>query len=364
MTHSFHTSHRVFTLSLTLGTCLLGLTSLASALVPIGLEFQVNSASLGNQDQPSVARAHNGQSLVIWKSQNGKSHAVMGQRFDAVGHPIGRESTLYNVQGSTLNHPAGAMNAAGTVMVVWEGQGLGTHGLEILGQRYDAANNPLGRSIQVNTGVENIQRHPAVAMNEDGSAIVLWESEMAEENDTDIFGQRYDASGMPSGREFQVNTTREGNQTKPTLVIDHQNHVLAVWQGHGPGGEGTGLYGQRYDAIGNPIGDEFSVNSAQTPARLAPAMAMNNDGHVAVLWATDKPETTQLRLVSQYYDLGGNPTVVPELTEFPWQISYGQIVRELAWGSDTPVLTVWPSFDEDTKWNIKGQWTVSNQSHH
>ncbi len=362
MTHSFHTSHRIFTLGFTLGTCLLGLTSLASALVPVGGEFQVNSSSLGNQDQSSIARAHNGQSLVIWKSQNGKSNAIMGQRFDAASNPIGRQSTLHNVQGSRLNHPAGAMNADGTVMVVWEGQGHATYGVEILGQRYDAANNPLGRSMQVNTGAENAQRNPAVAMNEDGSAIVLWESEMTEENDTDIFGQRYDASGKPSGREFQVNTTTVGSQTKPAIVIDHQNHILAVWQGNGSDGEGTGLYGQRFDAIGNPIGEEFSVNSAQTPVRLDPAMAMNDDGHVAVMWATDNPETTQLRLVSQYYDLGGNPTVVPELTEFPWQISYGQIVRELAWDSDMPVLTVWSSFNEATKWNIKGKWTLSNHS--
>ncbi len=364
MTHPFHTSHRVNTMGLTLGTWLFGLTGLASAFMTTGPEFQVNSSSLGNQNQPSIARNQNGQAMVMWKSQHGNSSAIMGQRYDVAGNSIGGESALYQGQDRRLNHPVGVMHGDGTMMVVWEGQGEGGHGAEIFAQRYDAANNPLGPSMQVNTIAENVQRHPVIAMHEDGSTIVLWESEVGGENATDIVGQRFNTSGRPLGGEFQVNTTRAGNQTKPTLVIDHQNHVLAVWQGNDSRGKGTGLYGQRYDAMGNPLGDEFLVNSARTLARLAPAMAMNDDGHVAVLWATDKPGTTQLRLVSQYYDLGGNPTVVPELTEFPWQISYGQIVRELAWDSDTPVLTVWPSFDEDTKWNIKGQWTVSSHGHH
>ena len=362
MTHTNHTAPRIHTMGMTLGTWLLGLTGLASAFVPVGSEFQVNSSSLGNQNQPSIAKSQNGQTLVMWKSQDGSTSAIMGQRYDTTGNSIGSESTLHLGQDSRLNHPAGFMHADGTVMVVWEGQVEGGNRADIFGQRYDAGNNPLGPSIQVNTVAEKTQRHPAVAMHEDGSSIVLWESEVGDENDTDILGQRFNASGSPVGQAFQVNTTIAGNQTNPRIVIDHQNHIFVAWQGNGPGGEGTGLYGQRYDAMGNPVGEEFSVNSAQTPARLAPAMAMSDDGHVAVMWATEKPETTQLRLVSQYYDLGGNPTVVPDLTEFPWQISYGQIVKDLAWDSETPALTVWSSFDEVTKWNIKGEWIPSNYS--
>ena len=218
----------------------------------------------------------------------------------------------------------------------------------------------MGSVARVNATTAGHQRHAAVAMGPDGQSIILWETTPDRRDDTDIFGQRYDANGAPVGNEFRLNTARAGNQTNPVAVIDHQGGLFAVWQGESPKGRGLALYGQRYDVEGNHLGPEFLLNTEQTPARMPAAMATNDDGHIAVMWPTDDPEIAPLRLVAQYYDLAGTPTVVPELTEFPWQISYGQMVRQLVWDSETPVLTVWTRFDKATQWDIKGQWIFGN----
>lgn len=358
MAHHIHTRQYVNSISCTIGAWLLGLTGFASAGIPVGTEFQINESTQGNQHQPTLAQNANGQTMALWKQdgQNGSSSALVAQRYDATSNPIGSEAILYQADQGDVNRPAAAMYQNGLVLAVWEGQSEGGEGMDILLQRFGVTNQPIGPVIRVNSTTAGHQRHTTVAIGQGGKAIILWEGRGGDQGSTDIFGQRYDANGSPIGNEFRVNTTTAGNQTNPVAVIDQQGNIFAVWRGENQSGSGVTVYGQRYDPQGNLLGPEFLVNTAQTPARMAPAIATNDDGHVAVMWPTDESETTQLRLVAQYYDLAGNPTVVPELTEFPWQISYTHIVRKLVWGSQTPTLTVWASFDEASKWDIKARW--------
>ena len=364
MIYPFHTSRSIRTLGYTLGALFFGLTEFASAGMPVGTEFQINESTQGSQHQPTLARNASGQTMVLWKQDGQHEHlpALVAQRFDTTGNPTGSESILHQADQSDVNSPSAAMAPYGIVFAVWEGQIDGREDMDILSQRFGLINQPIGPVVRVNSTTAKHQRHPAVAIGQAGESIVLWESEGEDQGDTDIFGQRYDANSSPAGNEFRVNTTTDGNQTDPVATFDHQGNIFVVWRGESQSGNGTIVYGQRYDPQGNQLGTEFLVNSEQTPARMAPAIAMNDDGHVSVMWPTDEPETNQLRLVAQYYDLAGNPMVLPELTEFPWQISYGQIVKNLAWDSQTPSLTAWSSFDEASKWDIKGVWILTN--HH
>ena len=345
----------------TIGALVLGLAGLTPAVEPRGTELQINTSTQGNQDQPILARNASGQTLVVWKHDgaNRGSPALMAQRYDPMGDALGSESILYQASKNDINQPAVAIDQHGMGLAVWEGHSASGLDRDIFSQRFDSTNRPTGSVVRVNS-TPGDDRHAAVAMAPDGQAIILWETTSDRRDDTDIFGQRYDSNGTPVGNKFRLNTTTAGNQTNPVAVIDHQGGLFAVWQGDSPKGQGLALYGQRYDFEGNQLGREFLVNTEQTPTHMAAAMAMNDDGHIAVMWPTNDPETAQLRLVAQYYDLAGIPTVVPELTEYPWQITYGQIVEKLAWGSDTPVLTVWARFDEATQWDIKGAWTIGN----
>jgi len=57
---------------------------------------------------------------------------------------------------------------------------------------------PVGSELQVNTYTTGDQRHPAVAGDAAGNFVVVWDS-VADGDSLGVFGQRYDSSGLPVG---------------------------------------------------------------------------------------------------------------------------------------------------------------------
>ena len=77
-----------------------------------------------------------------------------------------------------------------------------------------------------------------------------------------MFGQRYDASGTRVGAEFQVNTYSQCWQTEPSVIALSSGGFVVTWtSAFQEDGLSYGIYGQRYDASGVPAGSEFRVNS-------------------------------------------------------------------------------------------------------
>ena len=66
----------------------------------------------------------------------------------------------------------------------------------------------------------------------------------------DVFGQIYNASGVAVGDEFLVNTYISSSQYEPSVATLKDGGFVISWWGNG-NGDGTGVYGQRYDAQGN-----------------------------------------------------------------------------------------------------------------
>ena len=78
-----------------------------------------------------------------------------------------------------------------------------------------------------------------------------------------VFGQRYDSSGAPLGPEFRVNTFTTGYQGLPAVAADLSGNFVVVWES-GQDGAGDGIFGQRYASTGAPLGPEFRVNTFTT----------------------------------------------------------------------------------------------------
>jgi hypothetical protein len=77
---------------------------------------------------------------------------------------------------------------------------------------------PSGSDIRVNTVTSNGQRISSVATLDDGGFIVTWMSLDQDGSGWGIYGQRYDASGAPVGGEFRVNTVANGNQAASSVA--------------------------------------------------------------------------------------------------------------------------------------------------
>ena len=122
-----------------------------------------------------------------------------------------------------------------------------------------------GPEFQVNTyttyghGDGHADSALSVSSSPDGRFVVVWDvRNYRDGSEAGVFGQRFDALGNGSG-EFQVNTSITGDQKKATVTALSDGGYVVIWES--PDDDKKGVFGQRYDSNGAAIGDEFQVNT-------------------------------------------------------------------------------------------------------
>ncbi|KAB2967359.1 MAG: hypothetical protein F9K18_04400 [Thermoanaerobaculia bacterium] len=147
-----------------------------------------------------------------------------------------------------------------------------------------AAAQMLGPEFRVNSYTTARQSDAAVAADGTGNFVVVWISNGPIGTGQDgsysgIFGQRLDSSGLPLGAEFQANTYTTGWQLFPGVAADEAGNFVVAWGGDGP--NGSGVLGQTFDATGTPAGSEFGIGSGGFGF---PAAAASGIGNFLVVW--------------------------------------------------------------------------------
>ena len=172
---------------------------------------------------------------------------------------------------------------------------------------------PLGPEFRVNTYTTSAQNRPAVAADGGGNFVVVWNSNTQDGSGFGIFGQRYSASGLPSGSEFRVNTYTTGYQQNPSVSADSAGNFVVAWaNGGGYGGPDPDIAGQRFATSGAPLGPEFRVNTYTTGAQSAVAVAAGPAGNFAVVWTSEGQDGSSTGIFAQLY----NPIGLPAGLEF------------------------------------------------
>jgi hypothetical protein len=250
----------------------------------LGGEFQVNSYTTSYQSYPAVAIDLAGGFVVVWRSagQDGDGTGIFGRRFDAAGTPQGAEFQVnsYTTGSQTTSAAVASDPAGGGFVVVWPGSGG-----DISGQRFDAAGAPQGGEFRVNSYTTAGQSHPGVAVGPTGDFVVVWQSYGDQDgNGGGIFGQRFDAAGEPLGGEFQVNSLTNQAQRWPSVATDPAGGFVVAWLSAGGDGSGYGVTGRRFDAAGAAEGPEFQVNSYTTSNQWFPSVAAGATRTFVVVW--------------------------------------------------------------------------------
>ncbi|GAB5522099.1 MAG: hypothetical protein RhofKO_43500 [Rhodothermales bacterium] len=286
--------------------------------------FQVNYHERDNQLNPAVAMDAEGNFVAVWQNvdSDGSGYSIERRYFD-IDDTARWDASSTSISTSATNHaysqfnPAVAMNASGTYVIVWESNGsdgTDTDGRSIQAQHYNADGTVNIGEFQVNTYTNGDQGEPAVAIDDDGSFVVVWHSGGSSGTDTDhrsIQAQRYNADGTVNGGEFQVNTETHGQQMHPSVAMDADGDFVVVWQstdGNGADTDGAGIKGQRYDANGTAQGSEFLVNTYTASSQTAPSVAMDADGDFTVAWesrGSDGTDNQHASVQAQRYEADG-----------------------------------------------------------
>jgi hypothetical protein len=225
----------------------------------VGEEFRVNTYTTGTQKDGRVAVLANGEFVVAWMSVGGGQSEIQAQRYAATGAPLGGEFRVNTVTTSSQAYPDVAATADGFV-VAWNSSGGGIS-TDVQAQRFSADGAPLGGEFRVNTYTTHAQGYASIAARPSGEFVVVWHSS-GQVSGYDVFGQRYDASGAPLGEEFPVNVYTTGNQLLPKTAMDAAGNFVVVWGSST--GTGYDVLAQRFAASGQPLGTEVRVNHDPT----------------------------------------------------------------------------------------------------
>jgi hypothetical protein len=225
--------------------------------------------------------------VVVWQSdphQDGDRGGIFG-RIGGVGSPAEFRVNTYTTNQQLT--PAAAASEAGFV-VVWTSLQDGI-GYGIFGQRFDPMGSPLGQEFRVNTFTTNFQIAPDVAADAAGNFVVVWASDGQDGSDYGIFGQRFDAAGSPVGPEFAVNTYTTGRQWRPSVAREPDGAFMVTWGLVYAYPFGEKVVGQRFDASGGRVGAEFRVNTYTTGGQRVSATAARGMEKFVVTW-TSQPQ--------------------------------------------------------------------------
>jgi hypothetical protein len=331
-----------------------------------GREFRLNTHFADDQTMPSLVGLGDGGFVAVWVSanQDGAGSGIYGQMFAADGSRKNREFTVGTFLDSRPARdettPRVAALADGGFVVVWAANGKDGSGSGIFGQRFDAAGERVGTELGINTTVAGDQVTPSVATLDDGGFIVAWASKSQDGSGFAIYGQRFDADGNVAGDEFNVPSNASGDQRMPA-VAEIDGGFVVVWTSKAKGKAGSDIFGQRFTATGRQDGDSFRINVRREKNQVQPSVTASPDGGFAVVWASDKQDGSGFGIAARRFNSEGE-TVDPDLTinetttNDQWQPSVAAF-------SDGRLVVTWTSFDQDgSQEGVYGRLVGANEN--
>lgn len=305
-----------------------------------GGEFIVNTITAGGQLLPMTTQLSDGHVLVSWHDGVGPAggtaetsmNTIRAQEFDASGVAVGSEFVLGNSNGR--QHSVAATNDGGFVVTFQEGGAGGSFPAgNMVGRVFSSSNVQTASFIIDNTQLLTTSTMTAVEADGD---ILVWSLDryLFSGGVTAWRFARYDMNGnelsvgyLPStttvyglatlatGGHVTLATASNGSGQPLTLyaqmysadgdfgvqtdIIDLSTIVAAPsitalsnggfivsWGEDSDPGSGVNLeiMARVYNAIGNPVGEAFQVNTITTLNQSAPSFAQLTDGDIIASW--------------------------------------------------------------------------------
>ncbi len=256
---------------------------------------------------------------------------------------IGAEFRVNTYTDDNQSFPEIAMAPDGAAVVVWESIGQDGDLHAVAARRYGPDGSPQGTDFVVNSETMDVQSQPSVAMAANGSFVVLWRSKFQDGSEFGVYAQRFDDSGNPVGGEFRVNQETDRDQAIAFGDFDGGGHLMVAWESDGQDGSSGGIFGRVYDPAG-VAGNEFQVNTTSQSWQHDVEIAGLPSGFIAT-WESRNVDAQDRAVVFRRYaadgiPLGGEQQV--NLTE-----ADNQHNPAIAAAVDGTFVIVWESFGHD-----------------
>jgi hypothetical protein len=204
----------------------------------VGSAILVNTYTTSSQEDQSVSSFIDNSFVVTWESsgQDGAGYGIYGQRFNASGAKIGLEFQVNTYTTGDQQSSSVATFIDNSFVVTWDNYGqdaASTYG--IYGQRFNASGTKIGSEFRVNAYTTSDQRYPSVASFSDGSFVVTWHSNGQDGASNGIYGRIFTPPSLGNNTliinegqtKFLTSTMLSASapQTDPATLIFTVNNV-------------------------------------------------------------------------------------------------------------------------------------------
>ena len=273
--------------------------------------LRVSTTIRGTRTGAVVAANDAGNTVVVWQGRGqGDKYGIFLQRFDSAGTKVAGEELVNQTTGGKQRAPSVAMAADGSFVVTWTGPSS-TDPAGVFARRFSTDGTPLAGEELVNTTTASDQGESDVAMNSSGDYIITWSSRNQdvangqEPSDWGIYSQRFNSAGVRQGGELQVNTTTPASQRESSVAMQDDGTFMVVWSSFGQDGDSWAVVAQRFDATGTAAGSEFIVNTTTTDHQRLPQIA-GAGGKYLLTWQSGVQDGSGWEIMSQELDRTGN----------------------------------------------------------
>ena len=146
---------------------------------------------------------------------------------------------------------------------------------------------------RASTYSSSTQDEAALGMAPGGGIFVVWSSRKQQDGRYGVYGQWFDARGVPAGGETCLNLWTASHQRSPAVACDAPGRAWVVWQSHGQDGHAGSIIARRFDPSGR---SEIIVNERShthtTGHETVPVVAASRDGRALIAWTTAMPGTS------------------------------------------------------------------------
>jgi hypothetical protein len=146
---------------------------------------------------------------------------------------------------------------------------------------------------------------PALAADVRGGFVAIWTDTEAENEGLGIRGCLLAPRTGGCGPHFAVNTTAVGDQIRPAVAADDPGRFVVVWQGAVEAG--TGVFGQRFGAGGVKLGSELVLSPSNPGSQQSPRVAMEDGGSFVAVWLDHHERDAQSSFALARFSSKGEP---------------------------------------------------------
>lgn len=240
--------------------------------LPPTQSFKVNDDTTNKgQLDAKVVLQDDGSFIITWLDRRDDFLFSYAQLFDSLGNPVGEN---FKVNRNNIEDKANISQFTDGKFLFHWGEYIQIYNKD--GTQY--------------SDVINIEINGTSFAKGKDSILVLWVDNFTYE----IWGKFFDLNGHQISQSFKINDDNLNNPIGNLSAAFSNIGFIIIWQDHRndfPGIVGNGdVYGQRFDALGEKIGDNFKVNhEPKELSQRGPAVILNNNNFVAV-WLDIHPK--------------------------------------------------------------------------